>query len=347
MSDRAAIRTSIIRNLPSFLADHGCRADAVLDRAGIVVPLDEDPPRIVSRAQLCAAVDAAARLVGDEAFALRFGQRVEPLHLGPSGHALATGLTVRQCLDGQARLMPSLQSAASLDLVVRGRSALWRHQLLGSDPAMARGLYEGAASFMVTNLRRLAGPAWAPTLVCFPHPAPGDRRPYEHFFRSPVRFGVSGPSLIVFDAAILDRPTGLVAGWHAAASGSSDHAVLHSEIDRFEISDETLVRSVEAIIDGMMVLDQVSLPAAAAALGLSSRTLQRRLALLDLSFEALTDRRRRHRAAILLADPDFRVIDVAMALGYSDNAHFTRAFHRWHGQSPVGFRRQLAAENAG
>ncbi len=45
MSDRAAIRTSIIRNLPSFLADYGCRVEAVLDRRAIKEEIGVDDGR--------------------------------------------------------------------------------------------------------------------------------------------------------------------------------------------------------------------------------------------------------------------------------------------------------------
>jgi AraC-like DNA-binding protein len=43
----------------------------------------------------------------------------------------------------------------------------------------------------------------------------------------------------------------------------------------------------------------------------------------------------------MLGDPDRRVIDVALDLGYSDHAHFTRAFERWTGIPPREFRRRV------
>ncbi|MFO1058866.1 MAG: AraC family transcriptional regulator [Dongiaceae bacterium] len=346
MSDRAAARTSIIAALPGYLAERGVAPAPVLLRAGIPEDMVDGPAGIVARAQLVAALDTAARLLGDETLGLRLGQRADARQLGPTGRALTVGTSFRQSLEGHVRFMPSLQAGVRLDLAVRDRFAAWRHELLGSDPAAVRILYEGAAAFLVTSVRRLLGPGWAPSLVRFPHPAPGDRRPYEEFFRAPVRFAAPGPSLVVFEAALLDRSPlpAVAAASRTSEDPGQEHDPWRREIESFALSDAVLVGSLEAIIDGMMMLDRISLPGAAATLGLSVRTLQRRLGGLGLSFEALTEARRRRRAAELLADPGFRITDVALMLGYSEPAHLTRAFHRWHGVSPARYRRRLATE---
>lgn len=343
MSDRAAARTSIIRGLPQYLAERGLVPAPVLLRAGIAGDVADGPGRIVTRAQIVTALAAAARLLGEETLGLGLGRRVDARQLGPTGHALVVGTTFRQSVEGHVRFMPSLQAGVRLDLVVRGGRAAWRHELLGSDPASVRILYEGAAAFFVTSVRRLIGAGWAPSLVRFPQGPPADPRPYEDFFRAPVRFDVPGPSLVVFPAALLDLPLRLASAWPTAGGDPGrEHGRKRQEIEAFQLSDEGLVASLQAMIDGMMMLDRVSLPAAAATLGLSVRTLQRRLAGLGLSFEAVTDDRRRLRAGELLADPEFRITEVAMMLGYSETAHLTRAFHRWHGVSPAGYRRALA-----
>jgi len=50
-------------------------------------------------------------------------------------------------------------------------------------------------------------------------------------------------------------------------------------------------------------------------------------------------------AAALLRGGYAKILDIALDLGYSDHAHFTRAFHRWAGTAPREFRR-LARQSA-
>jgi AraC-like DNA-binding protein len=81
----------------------------------------------------------------------------------------------------------------------------------------------------------------------------------------------------------------------------------------------------------------------AKAMGVSVRTLQRRLLAAGLTFVGIVARARLDVARQLLDDPARRVIDVALDLGYSDHAHFTRAFARWTGLAPRDFRRRAYA----
>ncbi len=82
---------------------------------------------------------------------------------------------------------------------------------------------------------------------------------------------------------------------------------------------------------------------AAELAGISVRTLQRRLAVEDLRYSRLIDQIRFERACCLLGEPDIPLVEIALELGYSDPANFTRAFRRWTGVSPRAFRRQRLA----
>ena len=60
------------------------------------------------------------------------------------------------------------------------------------------------------------------------------------------------------------------------------------------------------------------------------------------SFFELIGSMRAERARLLLADPSMRVVDVALAVGYHDVAHFSKSFKRVTGKTPVEYRSSLA-----
>jgi len=72
----------------------------------------------------------------------------------------------------------------------------------------------------------------------------------------------------------------------------------------------------------------------------SARTLQRRLHRHGLTYAQVVAQARLETARKMLGDPGRKVGDVARTLGYSDAAHFTRAFQRWTGLTPTDFRRR-------
>ena len=77
----------------------------------------------------------------------------------------------------------------------------------------------------------------------------------------------------------------------------------------------------------------------AAEMGTSVRTLQRRLRATGSTYGDVVQRTRCAAAQQLLKDRRRRIGEIARKLGYSDHAHFTRAFQRWTGVTPREFRR--------
>jgi AraC-like DNA-binding protein len=82
----------------------------------------------------------------------------------------------------------------------------------------------------------------------------------------------------------------------------------------------------------------------ASSIGLSPRTLQRLLGRQGLSFSMLVDDVRLATARHLLDETECRLSEIALRLGYSDAAHFTRAFRRWTGVTPSEHRRNHKAQ---
>ena len=76
--------------------------------------------------------------------------------------------------------------------------------------------------------------------------------------------------------------------------------------------------------------------------GLSSRTLQRYLASKATSFSKLVDQVRFNLAISLLNDASSSITTISYELGYSNVAHFSRAFRRMTGISPRAYRNALS-----
>ena len=73
-------------------------------------------------------------------------------------------------------------------------------------------------------------------------------------------------------------------------------------------------------------------------LHLSRRTLNRRLKAEGTTFQRVLDEVRFELARKLLADARLPITEVSECLGYTTASAFTRAFRRWSGRSPAGWR---------
>jgi AraC-like DNA-binding protein len=73
-------------------------------------------------------------------------------------------------------------------------------------------------------------------------------------------------------------------------------------------------------------------------LGVSERTLQRRLGELGRRFSEVVEDFRREEAARLLNTPGVHLVEIASRLGYAEQTSFTRAFRRWTGTTPARWR---------
>jgi AraC-like DNA-binding protein len=75
-------------------------------------------------------------------------------------------------------------------------------------------------------------------------------------------------------------------------------------------------------------------------LAMSGRTLQRRLAVEQVSYHELLDDARKEAAARYLDESTLAICEIAYLVGYAEPAPFHRAFKRWYGTTPEQFRQQ-------
>jgi AraC-like DNA-binding protein len=98
-------------------------------------------------------------------------------------------------------------------------------------------------------------------------------------------------------------------------------------------------RAVTSLLNG-----DLRIGAIARRLGMSGRTLQRRLADEGVSYQQLLDDARKEGAGRYLNEPTLAICEVAYLLGYSEPAPFHRAFKRWYGMTPEHFRQKRVSD---
>lgn len=176
---------------------------------------------------------------------------------------------------------------------------------------------------------------FSPTEVSFSHEAPEDFSAHESHFRCPVRFSASSDGMEISDEV-------LRAGNRLGDARISEFFDSHldRELEKFAVGarleQQVCSHIAHALSDGAPKVADI-----ARRMGLSGRTLQRRLAAEGHLFQDLVDGARRDLADKLLRRTDFALAEIAFLTGYSEQSTFTRAFKRWYGQTPANFRRAL------
>ncbi|WP_137885970.1 AraC family transcriptional regulator [Pseudomonas sp. 2FE] len=164
---------------------------------------------------------------------------------------------------------------------------------------------------------------------------PGDVRPYQEYFRQPVRFRGSG---IVFHlpAQLLKTPiptaNPAVFQTALALAGESFNDLLEREMGG-------LKQRVVALLDSLPER-YPDIRWTAQHLKMTERTLRRRLAEENCSYREIIDQARQARAQRLLANAQLSIEQIGALLGYADSSSFRHAFRRWTGQSANLYRQR-------
>jgi AraC-like DNA-binding protein len=184
-------------------------------------------------------------------------------------------------------------------------------------------------------LQATAGPGFHPVEAQFEHDAPaGTCAMHERVFRAPLRFAQPANRLVFANAA-LDQPHG------AADPGLAMVLERHiAELMRAPDAADDLVQSVRRMIGAALGHEKITIEFLAARLGLSPRSLQRRLGEAGTSLRQLLREHRQAMADLQMGGGQRSQASIAEALGYSDGTAFWRAFKSWTNTTPSAYRKQ-------
>lgn len=330
---------SVLSALPAGVLD--AAAAIGLDRKALVAASGIDP---VALADPDARVPLEQHLrlwaaLSEHALGLEIGARLGLAGMGVIGYAMQHGATVGDALDWLWRfravihpdVVPLIErrSGAAGDELVFSRAVPLPFVRL-REPVYAQ------AAATVAVMQALTGLALRPLWISLPLPRPPDADRVEAFLGCAVRWGTPAFEA-AFAGGLLTRPLPRA---DDRLFGYLAHRVrqLHEALT----DEASFTAKSRSAIGDLLVRGEPRLGAVARTLGVSERTLHRRLQDEGASFAALLDQIRRERALLLLEDPRLTGSQIAFLLGYADPAPFFRAFKRWTGQTCQAWRRAHA-----
>lgn len=340
--ERATVRASVLSLILDGLASRSLPIDGLLGAGATDPSRLADPYAELDLRRYIAIFEEAAALAHDPFFGLRLAQEIEIEQFGPLGIVILSAGNLGRALRAWARYSRTMQSGTLTEVITRGEVTECVYQISDSGIQPRRQDSEFSLGLVCRLFHGAVGRQWAPLAVEFEHAAPegfgtaAARRLYQRAFRCPVEFGASSNRVLVASAD-LDLPT---AGAYHGLAPFVEH--LLRTLERPEATERIAERATRVVRD-RLGQQSIALTAIANALGLSARTLQRRLEAEGTSLRHIVRDCRRSRAEAMLADPQRQVTTVAHSLGYADTAVLSRAFRLWTGTPPRAYRRRKGA----
>lgn len=316
--------------IASTLELRGVDSRALFQRAGLDVEALRDPDARYPLEATTRLWRLAVEATDDAALGLEVARHTHPTTFHALGFSLAASGTLREAFERTARFFRLVTDAAQLAVSSTERE-LRLDVFIEQGAAPAPEAVDAFMAVCVRMCRALSGRELNPLAVMMRRPAPADPAPYRRYFRVMPSFGAAVDAL-VFDARRCDEPLPTA----NAELARVNEAVIAKHLADLDTPD--LRAQVRRYLAEVLPRGEPSQQDVARKLGLSLRSLQRRLSSEDTSYTRILDEVRQELALSYLSDPRYSLGEITYLLGFAEHSNFSRSFKRWQGVSPREYR---------
>lgn len=279
--------------------------------------------------------ERGGREAGDRAFGLRVGEAMTPDNYGLWAEYALGASSLHSALVRIVGTIDVHQTGSRMSLRRAGGHMIWGfHPQTPGLPGIQH------ADHIIPVMRRFVGKYlgddWAPPWIELNYPRDPNADAIARFWQSELRFAAPAAGIAIpIDSLSKKRdvPDG------AKFRRSLTSLDLVADARRRHAQDP--VHAIEDIVTMRLFEGNVDIDGVALLTGTSVRTLQRMLDEKGYSYRQLLDLVRYRRGVALIKETNASITEIALMLGYSETANFTRAFHRWSGQAPSALRNSI------
>jgi AraC-like DNA-binding protein len=340
-SSAPTIASGAVAKLIAALPSLGLDPPTVCRAAGFDIGLCRDVDARVPLSTLHALWEVVIAGARRADLALAVASRYVPGDYGLMGFVAMASPSVAEALEQLERFLCLWTDEPGCRVHGEGRIVVRYRTPMVDRPGLRRANEAMLAEILHAG-RYLTKKPIAPREVTFQHPAPerSGRDAFDSFFGVPVRWEAAAtvmtlaPEDLALPLAPLDPLLGdflrKLAG--AALTSHGEHSSLLAGVRRLV---------AEELQRGLPRIEVV-----ARRMGVSERTLRRRLREEGTSFRSVIDQTRADVAESYMRDRRLSLSEVSFLLGFSEASAFARAFKRWTDSTPGAWRQGLARPRA-
>jgi AraC-like DNA-binding protein len=308
----------------------------MLRQAGISPESLADPENRLPATAVIGLLDRSAERSGCENFGLLLAEKRPFASLGPLTLLLERLPNVREVMRASIDFQRHLNDIVAISMEDTGDTCLIRLDLAPGFWSVQAFDHIVAMAYRILTFA--SGKRWKPECVHLVRKAPDDAAPWRRVFAVPIEFdGTFNGLSSTAEAMLVPNPL--------ADEAMARHARQLLHLMPVKSTEDPLNERVRRSITLLLPSGRATIDQVAAQLGLSARSLQRRLDDEGHQFAELLNGVRRELATAYLANSAHPVTSVAGLLGYASPSSFTRWFAGTFGISPQAWRADHAAND--
>ncbi|HKP56405.1 MAG TPA: AraC family transcriptional regulator [Polyangiales bacterium] len=328
----ATVSSRILQVLVSAVERAGVGSEQFLQAANLEPGLLDSADGRLLRSELLRCCEIAFDLTEDPAFGIHWAESLTANTFNLLPQLLAHAATVRQAFATLFQFGDLLTDQLDIRLVEHADEAQLRIESHLRASLRVRRMAAEMAMLGILRMLRDFSAQVEIRQANFEYSAPVYRGEYTRVFDGTERFDQPFTGL-VFDSALLDLPS----PHRDPDIQNTLRTLAEQRVSRIRACVPYALRIRELLMQERAP-HRVSMTSIADRLGVSLRSLHRRLADEGQSFTAIATQASAVLAKRLLSEEQRTIQEAAFAMGFADASSFHRAFKRWTGSTPRRFR---------
>lgn len=327
------VRAGSLEGFEMLVMSLGGNAVALIKQAGLTISAIRDPDALISYPKMTQLLEMSATNCKTETFGLQLSANQGLFTVGAIGLYMAQQKSIFDSLNVAIRYVHMHAQGATLTLLPYNDGYSLSFQTEFSSKIQSKQLIQLSINLLYRMIKTMTGGQWEPEKITLSQTSSIENtNDFKKLINCPIEFSSINNSIFINHRTLGLKPC-------------CDELQLQQHISHhFKMLEQRYPDQLEAqvchSIRALLPTGDCSLENISAMLDLHPRVMQKRLKDNQQSFSRLLEKTRSEIACSLITHSHIPLTELALQLGFSELAVFSRSFKRWHGISPNEWRKQ-------